>query len=113
RRFQVVADVRVDVLVVVAVRQASPLPAKAFTAGVFPAGGAPAVAAPVPERFNQRAQQSLVRQHATTFTHGDVVRRIEADGGEIAESPDFLSAIGGAECVAAVFDQPQAMLLCE
>ncbi len=90
--FQVVADVRVGVLVVVAAGQIAQLPVEALAAGVVLAGLAPAVAAPVAERFDQRAQQRLVRQHRAAFAHGDVVRGVEADGRQIAERAD-LSAL--------------------
>ena len=52
---QVVADVRVGVLVVVAVGQVAELPVEALAAGVVLARLAPAVAAPVAERFDERA----------------------------------------------------------
>ena len=53
---QVVADVRVDVLVVVAVRQVAELPVEALAAGVVLARVAPAVAAPVAERLDERLE---------------------------------------------------------
>jgi len=36
---------------------------------------------------------------------------VEGEGAEVAEGADFLVSIGGAECIAAVFDQPEAMLV--
>ena len=52
---QIVADVRVRVLVVVAVRQIAELPAEALAAGVFLARRAVAVASPVAKRFGDRS----------------------------------------------------------
>ena len=52
---QVVADVRVDVLVVVAARQLAELLVEALAAGVLFARLAPAVAAPVAERLGVAA----------------------------------------------------------
>src|SRR4051812_10791679 len=51
-RLQVIAEVRVNVFVVVAEREFTELPAEAFTAGVVLAARAPAVAAPVAEAFD-------------------------------------------------------------
>ena len=51
---------RVGVLVVVAVRQVAELPVEALAAGVVVAGVAPAIAAPVAERFDQLLQQRAV-----------------------------------------------------
>src|SRR4051794_31257760 len=51
-RLQVITEVGVDVLVIVAEGQFAELPAKAFTAGVVLAARAPAIAAPVAEAFD-------------------------------------------------------------
>ena len=56
--FQVVADVRVGVLVIVAAGQLAELPVETLAAGVVLAGFAPAVAAPVAEGFDQRFQHA-------------------------------------------------------
>ena len=52
-RFQVISDVRIDVLVVVAARQRTQLPVKTLATGVVPARFAPAIATPVAKRLNQ------------------------------------------------------------
>lgn len=48
-RLEVVAEVAVDVFVIVALRQLTELPAKAFAAGIVLARGTPAVASPITE----------------------------------------------------------------
>jgi len=50
-RLEVVAEVAVDVFVVVALGEFAELPAEAFLAGIVLAGGAPTVAAPVAKTF--------------------------------------------------------------
>ena len=65
--------------------QAAKLPVEALAAGVVFARVAPAVAAPVAERFDQRLEQRRVGEDRAAFAHGDVVGGIEADGGEVAE----------------------------
>src|SRR5205814_6061428 len=62
-RLQVVAEVAVDVLVVVAVGEFAQLPAEALAAGVVLAAGAPAVTAPVAERLRDPPQPTAARQH--------------------------------------------------
>ena len=54
---QVVADVGVDVFVIVAAGQLAQLPLEALAAGIVFAGFAPAVAAPVAEGLGQRLEQ--------------------------------------------------------
>src|SRR5208282_2035423 len=111
--FEIIAHMRIDVFVIVAVRQLTELPVKTLAAGVLLAGGTPTIPAPVAKGFDERAQEGLFRQDASAFAHGDVVRGIKAYSREIAEGSDFLSAVGRAERVTAIFDQPQAVLLRE
>ena len=54
---EVVAEVRVDILVVVAVWQITQLPGEAFPAGIVPAGVTPAVPPPVPEGLHQPVEK--------------------------------------------------------
>src|SRR5207244_12117138 len=54
--------VRVDVFVIVPARQAAQLPLKALSASVVLAGGAPTVAAPVAEGFDEDAQFGTIGQ---------------------------------------------------
>lgn len=110
---EVVAEVGVDVFVVVAVGQAAELLAEALATGVVAAGGAVAVAAPVAEGFGDGLELAVVGEHRPAFAHGDVVGGVEAEGGDVAPGADHLAVVGGAERVAAVFDQPQAMLVAQ
>src|SRR5687767_8655805 len=74
-RLQVVADVRVDVLVIVPVRQMTKLPVESLAAGVFFSGFTPAIASPVTERFDDGLQLRRVRENAPALAHRDMVRR--------------------------------------
>src|SRR5260370_58631 len=71
-RFQLVADMRVRVLMVVSIRQAAKLPVESLPASILPSGIAPAVTAPVPEGLGQRLEKGLIRKHAPALAHGDV-----------------------------------------
>ena len=82
---QVIADVRIDVLVIVAVRQAAKLPIESLAAGILAARFAPAIAPPIAERLHQGFEPWLVGQHTPTFTQCDVVTGVEADSREIAK----------------------------
>ena len=75
---QVVAELRVDVLVVVAERQRAELLAEALAAGVVLAARAAAVAAPVAHRSAaMRGELVVVGVDRAALAHGHVVRRIE------------------------------------
>ena len=53
-RLEIVAEVRINVFVIVALGQFAQLPVKPFSAGVVHAAGAPAIAAPIAETFHDR-----------------------------------------------------------
>ena len=84
-RLEVVAEVAVNVFVVVALGQLAELPAEAFAAGVVLAGGAPAVAAPVAEAlgvcFERRVLDDI---HRAPLAHREMVRWVERLGGDVA-----------------------------
>ena len=103
---QVVANVRIGVLVIVSAGQVAQLPTEPLAAGVVAAGFAPAVAAPVAEGFGDGAEQRRVGQNRAALAHRDVVGGIEAYRGQVAESAGLASVIGGSHGVAAIFHQP-------
>ena len=94
-RFEVIADVRVGVFVVVAAGQGAELPVEALAAGIVDAGLAPAIAPPVAEAVDQDLQGGFVGEDGSAFSHGDVVGRIKTYGGDIAEGSNLLSLEGG------------------
>ena len=101
---------RIGVLVVVSAGQGTKLPLEAFAARIVFPGLAPAIAAPIAERLDQQLQVRLIRQHRPAFAEGDVMRRVETDGGNIAECTDMAPLPRRTQCVAAVLDQPQVVL---
>ena len=110
---EVVAQVAVGVFVVVTVGQVPQLLAKTFAAGVVLAGLAITVPAPVTKALGDGFEIVVVGEHRTTFAHGDVVRRVKAQGADVAKGADHLATVGGAQRIAAVFDQPQVVLLAQ
>lgn len=110
---EVVAEVGVDVFVIVALRQGAELLAESLATGIVTAGGTVAVAAPVAEGFGNGPQLAIVGEHRTALAHSDVVRGVEAEGGDVAQGANHPAIEGGAKCVTAVLDQPQAMLVAQ
>ena len=108
---QIEAEMRVRVLVVVAVGQVAELPVEAALAGVVVARLAIAVAAPVAEGFHRPLERRVPGEGRAAFAHGDVVGGIEAERADIAERADVAAVEGGAERVAAVLDQEQVVAL--
>ena len=108
---QVVADVRVGVLVVVAVRAASPNCRSKRLPQVLSLPGSHQQSRPQSRKDStRRLSRPLLADDRAAFAHRDVVRRVEADGGEVAERADRLAVVRRADRVAAVLDQPQIVL---
>src|SRR5690606_21713544 len=110
---QVVAQMRVGVLVIIAFRQVAQLPAEAFAAGVVFAWCAVAVTPPVAEGFNDALEQWAVGEYRPAFAHGDVVRRVKTQGADITETTDLSTFVERAQRITAILDQPQAMAVAE
>ena len=84
--FDVIAEVGIDVFMVVSLGEFAELPLEAFAAGVVLAGGAPAVAAPVTEGFGVGLERCAADDvHRAAFPHGEVVGWVEGLSGEVAE----------------------------
>jgi len=106
---EVVSDVAVNVFVVIAIRQRAELLAEALAAGVVFAAGAVAVAAPVAKAAGDAGEFVIGGDDRAALAHGDVVRGIKAEGGEMAEGAGVLAVIAAAEGVAVVFHQPEVV----
>ena len=104
---QVVADVRIGVLVIVSAWEGAQLPGKSFAAGIVFSRVAPAIASPVTKRFDQHLQIGLVGEHCPALTHRDVVGGIETARGDIAEGAYATPLPGRSKRVATVLNQPQ------
>ena len=84
--FQIVANVGIDVFVVVAIGQIAQLVLKPFAARIVDSWRTPTITPPVAERFNQFFEQRLVGLHRATFACGDVMGGVKAGGGQMAET---------------------------
>lgn len=91
----VVAEVRIDVFVVVTFGEFAELPHEAFAAGVILAGRAPAIAAPVTERLGIGLERGAADDvDRSSLTHGQVVGRVEGLGGQVAEGARRCREVG-------------------
>ena len=93
-RLEVVAEVSVDVLVVVTLRQFAELPTEPLIAGVVLSAGTPAVAAPVAETLDQELESGVLHDiDRAPLAHRDVVCRIKTQCTNIAKCACELSVI--------------------
>jgi len=113
--FQIVAEMRIDILMIITKREFTKLLAEAVAAGVVLARGAPAVAPPVAVRFNQALKQRIIGVDGPSFSHGHVMGRIKTGGADMADSasifPYAVLLITGAKCIAVVLYQPEVALI--
>ena len=117
RGLQIVAEVGIDILVVVSLREFSVLAVEAVSAEIVPSGGAAAVPAPVPEGADDTVQQRVPCVYRAALPHGHMVRRVEAGGADIAHRAGEISLpvqrIGASQSVAVVLHKPQLMGIAE
>ena len=78
---------RVDVLVVVAMRQFAEALIEALAAGVVFAGLTVAVSAPVSDGLRDRREKVVIRVDGASLSHGHMVGRIEGAGGDVTKGP--------------------------
>jgi len=87
-RLQVIAEVAVDVFVVVALGEFAELPTEAFIAGVVLAARAPAIATPVAEALGVGLERRTADDaDGAPLSHRKMVRWVERLGGQVAPSP--------------------------
>ena len=110
---QVIAGVRVGVLVIVALGKGAELPVEPLLASVVVSWRAEAVAAPVAEGFGDRLELAVVGKDRPALAHGDVVRGIETQGTDVAEGANELALVGRSQGVAAVLDEPEVVRLAQ
>ena len=96
---------------IVARGQFAELLSKPAAAGIVMAGGAPAVAPPIPERFHQPLELSIVGIDRPAFAHGHMMRRIKTGCAEVAQgpgiSPDAVILVSRTQRIAVIFNQPE------
>src|ERR1035438_1190205 len=100
----------VGIFVVVPARQVAKLPVESLAARVVFAGMAPAVAAPIAERFDENLRSGLVGEHCPALAHRYMVCGIKAESCDVAESAHLASFPGGAKRITAILDQPEIVL---
>ena len=114
QRLEIVAQVRIDVFVVVALGQLAQLPLEAFAAGVVHAAGAPAIAPPIAEALDDGFElEALHDVDRAALAHGHMMGRIKRLRGKIAEAARQLAVVSAAQGVAIVLDEPQLVLVAE
>src|SRR5207302_4286729 len=97
---QVVAEMAVRVLVIVPAGQIAELPLESLAAGVVRAGNAPAIAAPVAQALQGTVEVILLGEHRAALPHRHVVRRIEAEGGDVSKGSRLAAPVERAGGVA-------------
>ena len=90
--------------------QRAQLPFEALATSIVLARFAPAIATPVAKRIDQQLQGRFICKNGSAFSGRNVVCRIEAESGNVAERTDVTAPIGRSERIAAVFNQPEIML---
>ena len=117
RSFQIIAEMGVNIFMVIPQRKLSILPVKAMSARIVLSGGAYTVSSPIPKRTDNFVQQRIIRIYRPTFPCGHVMRRIKAGSSNIPNSsreiPFSIQKVTGTESVTVIFDQPQMMLITE
>lgn len=103
----------VGVFVIVALWKVAQLPAEALVTGVVPARWAVAITPPIAKGFGNPFEFVVVGKNRTTFAHSDVMGRIEAEGANVAKRTDQFAIVSGTKRIAAIFDQPEIVFLCD
>src|SRR6185436_2585733 len=103
---EVVAQVRIRVLVVIAERKIAELPFETLATGVVLARRAIAVAPPIAETVRNLLEIEIVGEDRAPLAHGDVMRRVETQRADVAKGAYQASVVRGAKRVATILDQP-------
>ena len=109
RHLQVVADVRVNVFVIIAEGQRAELLRETFAAGVILAAGAVAVPAPVAQAPGDAGQVLVGHGHRAAFAHRNVVCGIEAERRQVPKGGREPAVVAGAQRVAVILHQPEVV----
>ena len=83
--FQVVADMRINIFMVVTGGERSVLPRKPFSADIALARPAETVAAPIFKRLDNAGKRVIRCERRTAFAGCDMVRGVKREGGKVAE----------------------------
>ena len=114
---QIIAEVAVDILVVIALRKLAILPVKAVVTGIIVPWCAPAVTAPVTDRAHDTVKLRVVHIAGTALAHRHVMWRVEAGGTDVADGAGLtglaVDRIGRAERITVVLHEPELMPVAE
>jgi len=110
RHLEVVAQVRVDVLVVIAEGRSPNCWVKRCPHVAETPGSQWQSAAPVAEGADQLRKERVVRRDRAPLAHGDVVRGEEAERRQVAEGAGQATVVAAAQGVAVILNEPQAVL---
>ena len=107
---QIVAEVGINIFVVVAFGQFAELPVKTLATSIVHAPRTPAIATPIAEAFNDGNELQIADVDGAAFTESEVVRRVEGLSGKIAECAGWFAIVRAAEGVTIVLDEPELVL---
>ncbi len=100
---------RIDILMVISVREASKLSGKPSTTFITLSRPAKTITPPVLER-TEDAEKCLVRCcYGPAFAKRYVVSGIEGECGNVSEGAGVFPSISGTQNVAVVFDEPEVV----
>jgi len=112
--FEIIAEMGIDVFVVVALGEFAELPVESFAAGIVFAAGAPAIAAPIAEAFDDGFEFDAADDvDCPAFAEREVMWGIKGLRGKIAECAGEFVVVAAAEGVAIVFDEEKVVLFAE
>jgi hypothetical protein len=115
--FQVIAQMRVNIFVVIAHRKRPKPAGKTVSAGTVLSAAADAVPAPVPQRADDPVQQRIAGINRAPLSGGDVMGGIKAGSTKVSDgprfAPDAAHPVLRAQGVAIVLNQPQAVFIAE
>ena len=114
---QIIAEMAVDILVVIALRKLAILSVEAVVAGIIVSRCAPAVTAPVTDRAHDAVKLRVVRIAGAALAHRHVVWRVEAGGTDVADRAGLaglaVDRIGRAERITVVLHEPELVPVAE
>ena len=109
RHFQIIAEMSIDIFVIVALWQVAQFPVEPLVAGVVLSRPTITVATPVTERLHNFIQVIVIGEDCPALARRDVMRGIETQCSDVAKCADMLTADSGAQRVATIFDQEQSI----
>ena len=98
-QFQVVANLRVNVLMVVTIRKPTKLPIKPATASVIMTSRTPTISTPVTQRLNYLAHACSFCLHTSTFSHRHMMCGVKTRRRQIPKRANWLAVVHRTNCI--------------